>query len=58
VATKNARIERNLSETIAQVNYRPILSSERVLDIKKPTSQTEKKNLVMSFRWKLDTKTD
>jgi hypothetical protein len=43
---------------IVQVNYRPILLSERVFNIRKTHNcQIEKKNLIISFRWETDTKT-
>jgi hypothetical protein len=46
-------------EAIVQVNYRPILSSERVPHIKKPAIvRQNKKNLVMGSRWEPDTKTN
>jgi hypothetical protein len=46
-------------EAIVQVNYRPILSSERALHIKKPAIGREiKLKLVRGPRWAPDTKTD
>jgi hypothetical protein len=39
-------------------DYRPILSSERVPNLKKPTTVRQKKeNVVMGSRWDSDTKT-
>jgi hypothetical protein len=45
-------------EAMVWVHYRPILSSERVPNMKKHNCQTEKKNLVMSCRWEPNSETD
>jgi hypothetical protein len=42
----------------AIVNGRPVLSSERAPHINKPATNCNNKNLVVSPRWVLDTKTD
>jgi hypothetical protein len=42
---------------IVRVNYRYILSSERVLNIRNPTIVRQKNDLVKSSRWEPDTKT-
>jgi hypothetical protein len=44
--------------TLYIVKDRPVLSSERVPHIKKPQWSDSNKNLVISPRWGLDTKTD
>jgi hypothetical protein len=40
------------------VKNRPVLSSERVTHINKPTAVRQKKNLVLSPKWVLDTEPD